>query len=82
MRASAPASFAELRPTCHRRLRRWLDTWAGIDLVAAGMVRQAYNLSLTCHGERKQVTVLFADVVGFSTLGEHLATPQPTSSTC
>lgn len=28
-------------------VRRWLDTWTGIGLVAAGMARQGYDLSLT-----------------------------------
>jgi hypothetical protein len=29
----------------------WLSTWAGIGLVAAGMARQGYDLSLTRYAE-------------------------------
>ena len=32
-------------------LSRWLSTWAGIGLVAAGMARQGYDLSLTRYAE-------------------------------
>jgi hypothetical protein len=32
-------------------LRRWLSTWSGIGLVAAGMARQGHDLSLTRYAE-------------------------------
>ena len=32
-------------------LRQWLSSWAGIGLVAAGMARQGYDLSLTRYAE-------------------------------
>ena len=31
--------------------RRWLDQWAGVGLVAAGMARQGYDLELTRYGD-------------------------------
>jgi hypothetical protein len=33
-------------------IRAWLGTWSGIGLVAAGMARQGYDLSLTRYDER------------------------------
>jgi hypothetical protein len=33
-------------------VRAWLGTWSGIGLVAAGMARQGYDLSLTRYDER------------------------------
>jgi hypothetical protein len=33
-------------------VRAWLCTWTGIGLVAAGMARQGYDLSLTRYDER------------------------------
>jgi len=37
-------------PALHT-LHSWLSTWAGIGLVAAGMARQGYDLSLTRYAE-------------------------------
>ena len=42
--ASAPR--AEMR-----MLHRWLDSWAGVGLVAAGMQRQGWELQLTAYGD-------------------------------
>ncbi len=49
--------FALLRapepvPPVIAELRRWLDTWKGIGLIAGGMARQGYDLSLTRYDER------------------------------
>lgn len=33
-------------------VRAWLGTWSGLGLVAAGMARQGYDLSLTRYDER------------------------------
>ncbi len=33
-------------------LQRWLGSWAGVGLVAGGMARQGYDLSLTRYEER------------------------------
>lgn len=30
----------------------WLDTWSGIGLIAAGMARQGYDISLTRYDEQ------------------------------
>jgi uncharacterized membrane protein len=35
-----------------RGLRTWLDSWAGIGRVAAGMARQGYDLQLTRYDEK------------------------------
>jgi hypothetical protein len=34
-------------------LRTWLDSWAGIGRIAAGMARQGYDLQLTRYDERR-----------------------------
>lgn len=34
-----------------RALRSWLSGWAGIGLIAAGMARQGYDLSLTRYAQ-------------------------------
>jgi hypothetical protein len=31
--------------------RRWLDRWAGVGLIAAGMARQGFDLELTRFGD-------------------------------
>jgi len=33
-------------------LRAWLDNWAGLGTVAAGMARQGYDLQLTRYADR------------------------------
>jgi len=43
----APAGLSSATP-----LRSWLDSWAGIGHVAAGMHRQGYDLQLTQYDER------------------------------
>jgi len=52
----AALGFAGLpRPSYDRALwalRSWLDSWAGIGRVAAGMHRQGYDLQLTQYDER------------------------------
>jgi hypothetical protein len=52
----AALGFAGLpRPSYDRSLwalRFWLDSWAGIGRVAAGMHRQGYDLQLTQYDER------------------------------
>jgi len=52
----AALGFAGLsRPPYDRALwalRTWLDSWAGIGRVAAGMHRQGYDLQLTQYDER------------------------------
>ena len=44
----APAAGAA-SPLTH--CRQWLDRWAGVGLVAAGMARQGFDLELTRFGE-------------------------------
>src|SRR5499427_9547332 len=52
----AALGFAGLPKPSHDRalwaLRTWLDSWAGIGRVAAGMHRQGYDLQLTQYDER------------------------------
>jgi hypothetical protein len=40
------------RATSSHALRFWLDSWAGIGRVAAGMHRQGYDLQLTQYDDR------------------------------
>jgi hypothetical protein len=51
---SAPPSSSALPPTEPELcvLHRWLDSWAGIGLIAVGMARQGYDLQLTRYDER------------------------------
>ena len=53
---TAAAGFGRL-PARHdqpevRMLRRWLDTWTGVGLMAAGMARQGYDVQLTRYAEQ------------------------------
>jgi hypothetical protein len=32
-------------------IRRWLDSWTGIGLIAVGMQRQGWDLQLTAYGD-------------------------------
>ena len=59
--------MAGLRPTVIAGLRRWLDPWSGIDLVAAGMARRAYNLSLTRHDEPGWRATLYVTGTSYKT---------------
>jgi hypothetical protein len=45
--AAPTAGQAPVLATC----RRWLDRWAGVGLIAAGMARQGYDLQLARFGE-------------------------------
>jgi hypothetical protein len=45
-------SAPEPVPPAITELRRWLDSWRGLGLVAGGMARQGYDLSLTRYAER------------------------------
>ena len=44
--------FPEPRPAVITALHRWLDTWAGIGLIGAGMARRDYDLALTRYADR------------------------------
>ena len=52
-RLYAALGFLKLPPTEPelRLLHGWLDTWAGLGLVAAGMQRQGWDLQLTAYGD-------------------------------
>jgi hypothetical protein len=51
---AAALGFLRLEPRPHevRVLHAWLSTWTGIGLVAAGMARQGYDISLTRYDDR------------------------------
>jgi hypothetical protein len=53
---TAAVGFALLPPRSHQPevgpLRRWLDTWAGIGVLAAGMARQGCDLQLTRYADK------------------------------
>jgi hypothetical protein len=40
-------------------VHRWLDSWAGIGLVVAGMAHQGYQVSLGEHGAARWIVVFF-----------------------
>lgn len=46
-RLAAAAGAGPVLTNC----RRWLDRWAGVGLVAAGMARQGFDLELTRFGD-------------------------------
>jgi len=52
----AALGFAECSMPSYNRalhaLRSWLDSWAGIGRVAAGMAHQGYDLQLTRYDEK------------------------------
>jgi hypothetical protein len=53
----AALGFLRLSPRAPelRLLHRWLDTWTGVGLIAVGVERQGFRLSLThvAEGERR-----------------------------
>lgn len=49
--AAARVDPAGERPAVLAACRRWLDRWAGVGAVAAGMARQGYDLQLARYGE-------------------------------
>jgi uncharacterized membrane protein len=42
-----------------RLLHRWLDNWAGLGLVVAGMQRRGFQLSLGDHGAGRWIAVFY-----------------------
>jgi len=50
---TAALSFLQLSPRAPelQLLHRWLDTWAGIGLIAVGLHRQGWDLQLTQYGD-------------------------------
>jgi hypothetical protein len=49
----AALGFLQLNPTETElvMLHRWLDTWTGVGLIAAGMQRAGWDLQLTAYGD-------------------------------
>ncbi len=66
----AALGFAGLRPSpsdyALHVLRAWLDSWPGIGRIAAGMVRQGYDLQLTRYYERGWRATFYATGVEHS----------------
>ena len=52
-RLRAALGFLQLGPRAAelRLLHRWLDNWAGLGLVVAGLGRQGWDLQLTAYGD-------------------------------
>src|SRR6266850_1275271 len=50
---TAALGFAQLETRAPelRLLRRWLDSWTDIGLLAAGLQRQGWDLQLTAYGD-------------------------------
>jgi hypothetical protein len=53
-RLRAALGFLQLPPRAPelQLLHRWLDTWAGIGLIAVGLHRTGYDLDLRQYGEQ------------------------------
>jgi len=51
----AALAFLQLPPRAPelRLLHRWLDSWAGVGLIAVGLHRQGWDLQLTQYGDGK-----------------------------
>ena len=58
-------------------LRRWLDTWAGIGPLAAGMARQGYDLQLTRYAEQGWRANFYPAGIGHSVVNGSGWAPKP-----
>jgi hypothetical protein len=52
-----------------RLVHRWLDSWSGLGLVAAGLARQGWDLQLTAYAGRHWRATFFVAGIAHSIVG-------------
>ena len=75
----AALGFLDLPPTEPelRLLHRWLDSWAGLGMVAAGMHRQGWDLQLTAYGDGSWRATFWVTGMAHSIAGGSAWEPTP-----
>lgn len=58
-------------------LHRWLDSWAGLGLVVAGMARQGWDVQLTAYAGRDWRATFFVTGIAHSIVGGSGWEPTP-----
>jgi hypothetical protein len=58
-------------------LHRWLDTWAGIGLIAVGLHRQGWDVQLTQYGDGKWRATFYVTGTAHSIVGGSAWEPTP-----
>jgi len=61
-------------------LHRWLDTWAGIGLIAVGLHSQGWDLQLTQYGDGNWRAAFYVTGVAHSIRAEQWMTEQRTQT--
>ena len=67
-----PAQGPELALT-----RRWLDSWTGVGLIAAGMQRQGWDVQLTAYGDGHWRATFYTTGMAHSIAGGSAWEPTP-----
>jgi hypothetical protein len=67
----AALGFLQLPPRAPERqlLHHWLDSWAGVGLIAVGLHRQAWDLQLTQYGDGNWRATLYVTGAAHSIVG-------------
>jgi hypothetical protein len=70
-RLRAALGFLQLPPRAPelQLLHRWLDTWAGIGLIIAGMAHQGWDMQLTAYAARDWRANFFPVGIAHSIVG-------------
>jgi hypothetical protein len=78
-RLRAALGFLQLPPRASelQLLHRWLDTWAGIGLIAVGLHRQGRDLQLTQYGDDNWRATFFPVGIAHSIVGGSAWEPTP-----
>src|SRR6185436_20819274 len=74
----AALGFLQLRPRAPelQLLHRWLDTWAGIGLIAVGLHRQGWDLLLTQYGAGNWRATFYVPARRTPSLGARRGSPR------
>ena len=60
-----------------RLLHRWLDTWAGVGLIAVGLHRQGWDVQLTQYGDGNWRATFYVTGAAHSIVGGSAWEPTP-----
>jgi hypothetical protein len=65
------------RTTELQLLHQWLDSWAGVGLVVAGLARQGWDLQLTAYGDGHWRATFYVTGMAHSIVGGSAWEPTP-----